>query len=239
MLNIITSFYIPANDLVRENELKIALNNNLSNPIIKKIHLFLDKSSDEDYIKTLSEEKQKKIKIIEIGKQPLYSDFFKYANTLPNEYCMISNSDIWVHTDTIPFFFSILSANIVFVLTRHEMTGKIDFIEKNSTAISHDAFLFKSQLNPKIQGLVKHKQNLWGSENSVINALLKCRYKLFNPCVQFKIIHQHDMDRPNRIEPNRGRLFISRTTVSPSYIFIQNNMIQFKQISNPRFRMGL
>ena len=31
MLNIITSFYIPRNDLARENELKKTLNNNLLN----------------------------------------------------------------------------------------------------------------------------------------------------------------------------------------------------------------
>ena len=96
MLNIITSFYIPRNDLARENELKKTLNNNLLNSIVKKIHLFLDKQEDEDYIKSLPQEKQEKIKIIEIGKQPLYSDLFNYANTLLNEICMISNGDIWI-----------------------------------------------------------------------------------------------------------------------------------------------
>ena len=237
MLNIITSFYIPEHDSARDNELKIALNNNLSNPIVKKVHLFLDKESDEDYIKTLSDEKQAKIKIIGIGKQPLYSDFFSYANTLHNEYCMIANSDIWVYTDKIPFFLSILNTNIIFVLTRHEMTGKIDFIVNNTSAISHDAFLFKSQLNPKIQEFVKHKQNLWGSENSVINSLLRCRYRLVNPCFQFKIIHQHDMNRPNRIEPNRQMITNDRKTIKPSYIYVQNNLIKFKPFSHPRFKM--
>jgi hypothetical protein len=226
MLNIITSFYIPLNDIARENELKKTLNNNLYNPIVKKIHLFLDKTEDDDYIKTLPIEKQEKIKIIKIGKQPLYSDLFNYANTLLNEICMICNGDIWVYNKTIPFFINILNKNFVFALTRHEIDGKIPLIEGNYS--SHDAFIFKSQLNPFLQKMVIHKQNIWGSENRVIDSLIYLKYKVLNPCLQFKIIHEHDFNRPNRIESNRERMKHKNNIIKASIAFIKNNKIRFK-----------
>lgn len=236
MLNIITSFYIPRNDLARENELKKTLNNNLLNSIVKKIHLFLDKQEDEDYIKSLPQEKQEKIKIIEIGKQPLYSDLFNYANTLLNEICMISNGDIWIQNTQIPFFFSLLNQNFIFALTRHEMDRKCYFAEDSID--SYDAFIFKSQLNPVLQKMVVHKQNMWGSENRVIDALIDLKYKVINPCLQFKIIHEHDMKRQNRIENNRESLSHKANTIKPLIISINNNRIYFEKYLPKRFRLN-
>lgn len=236
MLNIITSFYIPRNDLARENELKKTLNNNLLNSIVKKIHLFLDKQEDEDYIKSLPQEKQEKIKIIEIGKQPLYSDLFNYANTLLNEICMISNGDIWIQNTQIPFFFSLLNKNFIFALTRHEMDGSSPAIDMFK--LSHDVFIFKSQLNPVLQKMVVHKQNMWGSENRVIDALIDLKYKVINPCLQFKIIHEHDMKRQNRIENNRESLSHKANTIKPLIISINNNRIYFEKCVPKRFRLN-
>ena len=236
MLNIITSFYIPRNDLARENELKKTLNNNLLNSIVKKIHLFLDKQEDEDYIKSLPQEKQEKIKIIEIGKQPLYSDLFNYANTLLNEICMISNGDIWIQNTQIPFFFSLLNKNFIFALTRHEMDGKCYLAEDSID--SYDVFIFKSQLNPVLQKMVVHKQNMWGSENRVIDALIDLKYNVINPCLQFKIIHEHDMKRQNRIENNRESLFHKPSRIKPLIISINNNRIYFKKYVPQKFRLN-
>jgi len=237
MLNIITSFYIPKNDLARENELKRTLNRNAANPIVKALHLFLDKKEDADYIKSLSPKIQSKIKIINIGKQPLYSDLFQYANTLANEICMICNGDIWIYNNEIPFFFKVLNNNFVFALTRHEIDGASYLIE--SATASHDAFIFKSQLNPSLQKMVQHKQNIWGSENRVIDALLHLNYKLANPCIQFKIIHEHDFKRLNRIEPNRDRLSHNNNLIIPSMSFINKNKIHFKSYIPKNFRLNL
>jgi len=237
MLNIITSFYIPKNDLARENELKKTLNNNAINPIVKKIHLFLDKKEDEDYIKTLDRKIQSKIKVIDTGKQPLYSDLFKYANRLPNEICMICNGDIWVYTREIPFFLKALNNNFVFALTRYEIDGKSPHIEEYRG--SHDAFIFKSQLNPLLQKMVKHKQNIWGSENVVIDSLLYLKYNVKNPCLQFKIIHEHDFKRSNRIEPNRKTLSHNANNITPSHCFISNEKIYFKSYIPKKFRLNL
>jgi hypothetical protein len=237
MLNIITSFYIPTNDLDRENELKKTLNKNATNPIVKYIHLFLDKKEDDDYIKTLIPEIQSKIKIINIGKQPLYSDLFQYANTLPNEICMICNGDIWIYNTELPFFFNALNDNFVFALTRYEIDGSNPLIIRHLG--SHDAFIFKSQLNPSLQKMVNHKQNIWGSENRVIDALVILKYKITNPCIQFKIIHEHDFKRPNRIEQNRPRLSHNNNNIiKPSTSFIVNNKTYFKVKIPDNFRFN-
>ena len=184
----------------------------------------------------MPQEKQEKIKIIEIGKQPLYSDLFNYANTLLNEICMISNGDIWIQNTQIPFFFSLLNKNFIFALTRHEMDDSSPAIDMFTC--SHDVFIFKSQLNPVLQKMVVHKQNMWGSENRVIDALIDLKYKVINPCLQFKIIHEHDMKRQNRIENNRESLSHKPSRIKPLIISINNNRIYFEKCVPKRFRLN-
>jgi hypothetical protein len=233
MLNIITSFYIPKKDAARELELKKTLHNNLNNNFVKKIHLFLDKDEDEKYINSLSSEK---INIVRIGQQPLYSELFNYANKLPNELCMISNGDIWIgEIREINPLLSLLQSNTIFALTRHEMNGEPYLI--NLSIDSHDAFVFKSPINPLIENMVKFKQNIWGAENNVIDAMVYLRYKIINPCLQFKIIHEHDMKRPNRIEEGRPRMPHKRNSIKACVVEVQNKNISIKKYIQPRFRM--
>lgn len=236
MINIITSFYIPSADGLRENELKRALNRNLNNPFIKKIHLFLDKESDEAYIKSLEPAQVDKIKIVRIGPQPLYSELFSYANTLPNEICMICNGDIWVAAlQKIKALKTMLENGYIFSITRHEMTGYAHLID-NAVA-SYDAFVFKTRLNPLLPRMIQHKQNLWGAENRVIDALLYLRYNVINPCIQFKIVHEHDMNRRNRIENNRITLKHNGNVIKPILLYEQNNSISIRKYISNRFKM--
>ena len=229
MINLITSFYI-SNDVLRQVELITSLQNNLNSIYIKKIHLFLDKNEDTDYINSLPYEQQSKINIISIGKQPLYSDLFEYANTLPNEYCMIANGDIWISSilnkDYLMFFLS--KNNNIYSLTRYEIDEMPLLIDKIQN--SYDAFIFKSQLNPQILSYIKHKQNIWGSENKVISILQKFKYNLYNPCYQFKIIHQHDMTRINRIENNRTSISYRQKKLVFPCIINSNNITYNKPI---------
>ena len=103
---------------------------------------------------------------------------------------------------------------------------------------SHDVFIFKSQLNPVLQKMVVHKQNMWGSENRVIDALIDLKYNVINPCLQFKIIHEHDMKRQNRIENNRERLSHKKNRIGVTTILIKNNRIYFKKYVPQKFRLN-
>ena len=41
---------------------------------------------------------------------------------------------------------------------------------------------------------MKHKQNVAGSDDNVVNILVDNNYKLYNPAFQIKIVHLHESD---------------------------------------------
>lgn len=237
--NLITSFYVPTNDAIRETELKTALNINLENSFINCIHLFLDKELDKEYIESLPTEKRERIKIVRIGSQPLYSELFNYANeNLKNEICMISNGDISLRTNISDMLEILLKKKYIFALSRYEQDGSAPTITNYHQ--SHDMFIFQSPLNPNIEKFIEHKQNLWGSENRVIDVLVSHKYKLVNPCLQIKIVHHHDMKRANRIEANRESLpLILKTHVYPCKVLYskESKQIVFARYNNRRFNL--
>lgn len=203
-INIITSFYISKNSK-RTDELCKSLTNNLNNNNIKKIHLFVDDNKCIEYLKNKHKELyENKIKICGIGNQPLYSDLFKYANSLNNEICMIINSDIWLHSIENINILKLLDNNNIFSLTRYEHDFTCPLIDKYNG--SHDAFLFKSPINVDLLKYIQHKQNVLGSENVVLYELERLKYKIYNPCIQIKIIHEHlsEVRDDNRIRINWG-----------------------------------
>ena len=143
-------------------------------------------------IKNLEEKKEKtnKIRTILLNRQPLYSDLFKYANNLKGQICMISNADIWLKTldkDLI----NLIQTNdkLVYTLTRHEHDEKRPLIDRYR--MSHDCFIFKSPINSNILDNINFIQNKLGSENVVVCELLKFNYKIYNPCKDIVIIHEH------------------------------------------------
>ena len=132
----------------------------------------------------------------------LYTDFFKLANTL-NEICMIANSDIWlykIYREQISYINS--NPNTIYALTRHEQDMTCYLIDNYCG--SHDAFIFKSPINTNILDSIKIKQNLWGSENVVIQELEKYDYKVRNPCKSTIIVHEH---KSQLREKNRGGVY--------------------------------
>ncbi len=195
-INLITSFYkskIFGNaDYKRNNELEESLYHNINSSLIEKIHLFVD---DDQVLESLNyiinETKTDKVIIIEVGKKPLYSDLFAYAqNNLQGKICMVSNSDIFIYeynTDVINKLSN--NKNICFSLTRHEYDLSKPLIDKYKG--SHDCFIFNSPINNLDLQKINHVQHSWGAENIVISALKKFELKLFNPCLQIKIVHLH------------------------------------------------
>ena len=192
MIHLITSFYIlEKNDEIsikRNNELINSLINNINNNIIEKIHLYLDNESALEKLKFLNLNSFEKIHIINIGKQPLYSDLFEYAiDNLNDKICMICNSDIYLYECDMNCLNRL--DNNIFALSRYEHDLSCPIIDNHWG--SHDAFIFKSPLNKNILQNLNHIQNVAGSDDSVVNNLVDNGYKLYNPCYQIKIIHLH------------------------------------------------
>ena len=227
MLNLITSFYLPDNE-ERKNELTKSLTKNIECPYIKKIHLYVDDQKTYIYLINKMKDKERKIKIVGIGKQPKYNDFFWYCNTnLQNEICMISNTDIWLKHINNPMILTILmQKNIIFALTRHEYNMKSPLINKYCG--SHDVFIFRAPIKKKIIMNINHPQNLWGSENKVINELISNGYTILNPCKQIVIVHEH---KSNYREKNRKSIIAPRIIWSDmsymSHPCIIGNKIQY------------
>lgn len=215
MINIVTSFFIPkfASDLNadRYEELKTALNKNLESPLIEKIHLFVDDEVALEYIHKLD---NPKIVVIAVGKQPMYSDLFTYANeNLDGKICMVTNSDIYLHKFTSNLFKHLQDNNTVYALTRYEHDMSYPLIKKYFWIHSHDSFIFKSPLkNTGFIDKIIHPQNVWGSENLVMYEMNNCGIRIFNPCIQAIIVHLHktELREPDRIRINGRKGYPAR-----------------------------
>jgi hypothetical protein len=218
MINIITSFYISVipgwnNNEERQNELKECLNINLKNENIEKIHLFLDDENALNYINKLN---NNKINIVSIGIKPTYKDYFKYSlENLSGKICMITNSDIYLHTLDLNLMEKLNDCNTVFSLTRYEYD--MSAISINNYCGSHDCFIFKSPINlfESINNL-SFPQNVWGSENKVLFEMKNNGIVNYNPCFQIKIVHLHKSDVRNldRIKLPKKNSWV----VKPSFI---------------------
>lgn len=218
MINIITSFYISVipgwnNNEERQNELKECLNINLKNKNIEKIHLFLDDENALNYINKLNNDK---INIISIGIKPTYKDYFKYSlENLSGKICMITNTDIYLHTLDLNLMEKLNDGNTVFSLTRYEHDFSSFNIDNYSG--SHDCFIFKSPINlfKSLDNLL-FPQNIWGSENKVLFEMKNNGIIIYNPCFQIKIVHLHKSEVRNldRIRLPKKNSWI----VKPSFI---------------------
>jgi len=210
MIHLITSFYISRinSDLncERNNELQLCLKYNLENPLIEKIHLFLDDNDALEYIQKLN---NPKIHVISVGVKPLYSDLFGYAiYHLQDKICMISNSDIYLHSCDINILSKLYEQNTIFALTRFE--HNMSRIQIKRFKGSHDAFIFKSPIDSSIIDKIKHVQHHWGSENIVLYELEEIHMKIYNPCYQIVIVHLH---KSNLRENNRHTINYTRSRV--------------------------
>lgn len=195
MINIISTFYLSKYnsqlDISRSEELMNAFLKNIECPIIEKIHLFVE--NDESLCKLNSIiNNSDKVKIIEIGKKPKYSDFFKYiCDNLSNDICMIINADIYLYEYDIKLIEQLKYNKYIYTLTRyeHDMTHPL----MDNYGGSHDCYLFHSSFIEKeiINDHLDFYQNIPGIETHIIKNFCDNGFKAYNPCKQIKIVHLH------------------------------------------------
>lgn len=195
MIHILTTFFIASykSDKNQERTLELlnAIKDNIANELVDKIHLFVE---NEESIKAVNDYTNNSDKIIfmNIGRQPLYWDFFLYIlNFLKDNICMICNGDIVLGECNIDILNKLYTNKYAYSLTRHEYDMTCDLIEHYGG--SHDAYIFHSKYLE--QSIINEHtyliQNLSGIETHVISAFVKSGFEVHNPCKQIKIIHYH------------------------------------------------
>jgi len=210
-INLITSFYIIHKDgekiNQRNNELVDCLIKNLNCKYISKIYLYVDDIISLN--KAIELNVNNKLHIISVGKQPLYSEMFEYCiDNLSNKICMISNSDIYLHSCDVDILNQL--NNSIYCLSRHESNLKCEVYGYGS----HDAFIFYPKyIDKNILKNLEHYQNIAGSDDNIINNFVDNGYKLYNPCFEIMIIHLHSSEvrtYNNNIKIAHGKYYIKQ-----------------------------
>jgi len=208
MINLIYRFY---------TNNKIALINNLNSDIIEKIHLFID---DNETLEKLNEIKSNninshKIVIISVKKNPTYHDFFNYIlNNLPNNICMISNSDIYLHSYDINLINLLVHEKYCYALTRYEYDMTHPLIDNYLG--NHDCYIFNSKYLDN-----NFSENLFENDKKIIKLFCDLKFKVFNPCKQIKLVNiQYILNHSNNNE-----LFIKKNYwyILPSLLLVNKN----------------
>jgi hypothetical protein len=201
-IHILSTFYISTKfaekDTDRNKELEDALLKNLESPTVEKIHLFVDNPESYERLLDIAKDHLAKIQVIEIGIRPKYSDFFTYIlQKLPNQICMISNADIYIHTYELKILNSLRECKWVYALTRYEFNMSRPLIDTYTG--SHDAYIFHSAFlsDTIVNKYTDYYQNQPGIETCIVHNFHNCGFTIYNPCLQLKIVHLHQSDVRN------------------------------------------
>ncbi len=183
MFELITTYY-KTSELLREKENINCLINNLNNPLISKVHLFLQ---SHDYP---SLDYNEKLVIINHYDRPKFSELFSYCNLLePETIKIVANSDIYFD-DTLKYVEISLRKLDILALTRWDLlkNGRIKFYNNYK---SQDTWIFKRTINESIGDyhIGRH-----GCDNKLIYEFRKLGYKLGNPSYCIKSIHLHQSE---------------------------------------------
>ena len=187
----------------RQYELNQCLIRNTQHSIFARIHIIVEKESDEEYYRSIIDhlpEKEKCIFSI-FGRQPKYSELVKYVATSIEDHKIvcIMNSDIFMGSTSIDFIRSEIDAHTMISLTRHEFTDDRHTVCNVNTCEliykyygSHDAFIFTTPV-PSFYPYqsVDIPQNINGSEAVFMKSWVDCGKSLKNLCFDIPIFHMH------------------------------------------------
>ena len=221
----------------RQYELNQCLIRNTQHSIFARIHIIVEKESDEEYYRSIIDhlpEKEKCIFSI-FGRQPKYSELVKYVATSIEDHKIvcIMNSDIFMGSTSIDFIRSEIDAHTMISLTRHEFTDDQHTVCNVNTCNliykyfgSHDAFIFTTPV-PSFYPYqsVDIPQNIGGSEAIFMKSWVDCGKSLKNLCFDIPIFHMHRYRFTNYNVLATHELCNVRPTVPKNRPDLQSQMI--------------
>lgn len=185
----------------RQEEIDKCFQINTAAGFISSLHVFLEKSEDEEYFRGKASSLSKVV-FVHHGRQPTYKDFLTYAQKTfhDGQVVCIAHSDNYINWDyNAGFVERFLVPNTIFGLTRHEPTNwEHSVCNEETCALVHstggsaDTFFFRMPLPSGFDlDAVDHKQNLYGGECVFLHEWNRAGAKVLNPCFQLRTIHLH------------------------------------------------
>ena len=192
----------------KKHELNACLINNVTNPYIKKIYLFIVETDHNAYTFNFD-----KVNLVLVKERPTYETFINFCNTnLMGDLCCIANTDISFDSSikiAIDFYNNdsdnLNSVNTCLALGRHELSGKL-----HNVPFAQDAWIFKSPIDVcKEMNFTLGKP---GCDNKIAYLFYKLGYVVKNPCKQIKILHNHSDPSRNNVETIPGPYYFVKTS---------------------------
>ena len=183
---LITQAYNPQNK-AREEELKVTLQNNISDKSIDRVLLLVTEDISNELID------DPKVNVIKIYHRPTYFDLFDNINKYKEEMyseeeCLLitANSDIYFHEKAIGLMKREITDDNALILSRWDHT--VDGLVHLNGSDSQDVWAVKNRYKPGSYDIV---QGLPGCDNRIAAELQNAGYVLSNPSLDIKAIHYH------------------------------------------------
>ena len=218
MFHLIIEYHVPDNE-DRHEEYLTCLRENLKNPFIDQVHIFLESNRKRPpiddpkivYIKAnrKSFEEQKEANISDHDKGYLkkkekgrasYADYFKYAReNLHGESCIIANGDIFFD-ETLKVIEGVDLGNTLICLSRWDI--KEDKEALFNRPDSQDSWIFTSPINKKVEEEAVFFLGRIGCDNKLAWIAHAAGMKLTNPARQIITKHLHMVDYRTYVRAN-------------------------------------
>lgn len=197
-VSLITQYYIPKWK-ERQTEIDETLINNINDPYIDEIYLFVEKEYNFEMIKSKVKNFDK-VKLINRKSRLSFKMAFEFANhhIAEENIKILSNSDIYFN-NTLTNVHSINLFKTVLCLSRHEITNDKLEITKD-THWTQDVWIWTDIINitPKSNNKDYFKDGIMlgigGCDNRITAILKSAGYNLQNCCKKIICIHNHKND---------------------------------------------
>lgn len=229
---LLTEYFVPAKDrCIKHAELLYCISENVSNPFIEKIVLFMNETDEfSNY--------SPKFIIVRSSERPTYKQLFDYSvKNYYDKVCCIANTDI-VFNDTISILGNLPWEDRVLALGRHELVlgqyetarnsvsgNEISDINLHDVPYSQDAWIFHTQY-VKVPEDAEFKLGIPGCDNRIALLLFLAGNKVYNPCKDIVIKHIHSEKSRNNKEVIPGPYLLIDPTddcyKEPRYTFIND-----------------
>jgi len=190
-INLITSLYNESNYLRRQEYIH-ALKFNIKNPLIKKIYIYYDLSTDENNeLSTVMN--HSKIEVKFYYGRPSFAEMINFSNTKPDDTWMISNADI-IHTPTLSKISDINLDGKVLALTRWDFVSEETITPYHAfnkiNTISQDTWIYNTPFDFPVS-FSKINLGEIACDCHVSQQLKKAGIRTYNPCMDIQTLHLH------------------------------------------------